>query len=94
MRPEELLVPNSGMGPPGPPGYHTIPPPSAVSSQAGQLAGRVCDMFSSIMETPAHEITAMPTLQKIGVDSLVTEVLNEIQHRFGTMVSVTEFQSC
>lgn len=99
MPPDGFPVPKSGREAYSPPSYHNIPhpppPPAPPTSVTPQLSGMVCDMFSTIMEIPAHEIAAMPSLHELGIDSLlVTEVLNEIQRRFGTTVSVAEFQGC
>lgn len=95
MRPEQGPVPKTGTESSSPLGYHTVSPPTSVASQVEQLSELVYDMFSTIMEVSTHEIAAMSTLEEIGIDSLlVTEVLNEIRCRFGTMLSVTEFQSC
>ena len=58
-----------------------------------QILGKVQRMLSEILEVSVEDINLDSTLDDLGVDSLMaTEVINEIQTRFGIPISNAEFQ--
>lgn len=55
----------------------------------------VCQLLSNIIEIPVDEIKPTSTLDQVGIDSLlVTDVLSDVQARFGVEVNQQDFMSC
>lgn len=68
--------------------------PADPDSHPGALL-TVRRLFSSILEIPVQEIESTTTLDDLGVDSLlVTEILSEVQSRFGLSIEPATFLSC
>lgn len=68
---------------------------SKKTGESSNILQRVQALFSAILEVPVSEIEAESDLDDLGIDSLlVTEVLTEIQTRFGVKLSQEAFQEC
>ena len=66
-----------------------------MQSKHENLIRRLREMFSNVMEIPIQEIESTSTLAELGIDSLlVTEVLAEIQKRFGIKIATARFLEC
>ncbi|KAI1452413.1 ketoacyl-synt-domain-containing protein [Annulohypoxylon moriforme] len=69
--------------------------PAEEPTESPDIVQKVRDMFSAIIEIPVEEIEPSSSLDDLGIDSLlVTEVLVEIQSRFGVKITQAQFQEC